>query len=229
MKKILVSLFVLISFSVSAQSTGETNLGTWYMYFGNHRIGDRFSLHSEAQFRFYQPVSNFNQILLRTGLNYDVHINTIITLGYAYIATDPTFADTTLEDGSFIENDVKEHRVFEQFSNKSMIGTLHLEHRYRLEQRFITTSINSFTAHRARYRILLTYPISNKWFMSIYDEIFINFQDNLFDQNRLYGALGYRLKNNLNLQLGYLKNHFTGRNFDRLQFAIFWSTDFRKK
>ena len=220
--------FLLIPLMGIGQETGEARLGSWLMYFGTHQIADRFSIHSEAQFRYYETVSNFNQLLLRTGLNYKADIKATVTLGYAYIDTDPTFTDAILEDTFFTENDVKEHRIFQQLITTGLIGNTRLEHRYRLEQRFITNSFESFTAHRARYRLYVTYPLYKQWYLSAYNEIFINLQDDVFDQNRLYGALGYKLDKNIRMECGYLKNHFTGRNFDRLQFAVFWNADLRK-
>ncbi|WP_340202571.1 DUF2490 domain-containing protein [Ascidiimonas sp. W6] len=229
MKKYTIVFILLLCFTSKAQQTGEDNLGAWYMYFGSNRIAEKFSIHTEAQFRYYEATSNFNQLLLRTGLNYDFDQKTMITLGYAFIDTDPTFTDLTLADGPFVENDVKEHRIFQQLIMKGKLGRLKVEHRYRLEQRFIETSLASDTQHRARYRLQLTYPLSAKWFLNWYDEVFINLQAPIFGQNRLYGAVGYQFNEDLSLQFGYLKNHFTNSNFDRLQFAVFWNTDLRKK
>ena len=62
-------------------------------------------------------------------------------------------------------------------------------------------------------------------FISLYDEIFLNLSNNPFDQNRLYGALGYQINYNTNIQLGYLKHHNAVstriQNLNRLQIAVF--------
>lgn len=225
MRKIIVLAAILITITnnTSAQETGEDELGAWYMYFGTNRITDKLSIHSEAQFRFYEVAGTFNQLLLRTGLNYHLNENAIATIGYGYISTDGTFADIPDEENS------NEHRIFEQFILKNKVGKVKFEHRYRLEQRFISTQFDDFTEHRARYRLQLTYPLNDKWFLNVYDEVFINLQEPIFGQNRLYGAVGYNVKSNFSIQLGYLKNHFTGRNFDRLQLGVIFNTDFRKK
>ena len=224
MRKIILFAAILITFTnANAQETGEDEWGAWYMYFGTNRITDKLSIHSEAQFRFYEVAGTFNQLLLRTGLNYHLTENAIATIGYGYINTDGTFADIPNEENS------DEHRIFEQFILKNEVGKVKFEHRYRLEQRFISTQFDDFTEHRARYRLQLTYPINDKWFLNVYDEVFINLQEPIFGQNRLYGAIGYNVKSNFSIQLGYLKNHFTGRNFDRLQLGVIFNTDFRKK
>ena len=62
----------------------------------------------------------------------------------------------------------------------------------------------------------------------MYDEIFLNISNSPFNQNRLYGAIGYQINDNTNIQLGYLKHHNTVsteiQNLNRLQLAIFLNT-----
>jgi len=187
-----------------------------------NRVSDRLSIHTEAQFRYYETLSNFNQMLLRTGLNYHINEKAIATLGYAYIDTDPTFSDS-----EELLNDIKEHRIFQQFLLYNSVWEFRFEHRYRLEQRFLDFDGVSDTQHRARYRLQLTLPLTDTFFLNFYDEIFINLQDEPFDQNRLYAAVGVRITENSSLQLGYLKNHFRRTNFDRLQVAFFFNPDLR--
>ncbi|WP_242015665.1 DUF2490 domain-containing protein [Robertkochia marina] len=206
-----------------AQNTGENELGAWYMYFGTNKLSEQWSLHTEAQFRYYQTTGNFNQMLLRTGVNYHIAENAMATLGYAYIDTDTEFEEFTGEKKA------NEHRVFQQFILKNNVGKFAFEHRYRLEQRFLQHYETQDTQHRARYRLQVTYPLPGQWFLNVYDEIFINLQEPLFGQNRLYGALGYKLNSELSFQAGYLKNHFTGSNYDRLQLAIFYNPDLSKR
>ena len=223
-KRIIALFFLIFTLHIAkAQETGEDEWGAWYMYFGTNQISNTLSIHTEAQFRFYETASNFNQLLLRTGLNYHISDKAIATLGYGYINTDGTFEDISGEENS------NEHRIFEQFILKNNVGKFKFEHRYRLEQRFISTQFDDVTEHRARYRLQLTYPINEKWFLNVYDEVFINLQEPIFGQNRLYGAVGYQVQSHFSVQVGYLKNHFTGINFDRLQLGIFYNLDFRKK
>ena len=135
-------LALLFSGSVFSQAIGgatdpQAEDGIWYMYFGMNRLSDKISLHTEAQFRYYQTEGNFNQMLLRTGINFHVKPNAILTAGYAYIDTDPTFMEQGLEDGFFNGNEILEHRIFEQLILTNKVGEFLFEHRYRLEQRFI--------------------------------------------------------------------------------------------
>jgi hypothetical protein len=224
---ILLLFLLCLPAGLAAQQTGEDELGAWYMYFGMNRVSERWSLHTEAQWRLYQWDRNFNQLLLRTGVNYHIDQNAIATLGYAYIDTDPTFEDIPPQEGGFAGNQISENRLFEQFILLDQVWEFRLEHRYRFEQRFINFDGETDTRHRARYRLQVTLPLTNTFFINIYDEIFLNLQDQVFDQNRLYGALGVRITENSSLQVGYLKNHFSNTNFDRLQFALFYNPDLR--
>jgi len=213
-----------------AQDTGENKLGSWHMYFGTNKISDRFSIHSEVQLRYYEQAKNFNQLLLRTGLNYHINTDAIATLGYGYIETDPSFEESPKRAN------LGEHRIFEQFILKNKVWEFLFEHRYRLEQRFIsqTNILNApplqgynRTEHRARYRLQVTLPLTDIFFLNFYDEVFINLQGEYFGQNRLYGALGVHVTENLSVQAGYLKNHFRTVDYDRLQIGVFYNPDLR--
>ncbi len=240
MKRILI-FCLLATLSLDAQEfaterTGEDETGIWYMYFGMNKIAERWSLHTEAQFRYYETSGNFNQLLLRTGANYHITPNAIVTGGYAFINTDPNFEDFRAFGDILVEDiRIKEHRIFQQFILKNKVWEFLFEHRYRLEQRFITfgetgdSDFSKSTQHRARYRIQATLPLTDTFFLNFYDELFINLQDNLFGQNRLYGALGVHITDNSSLQVGWLRNQFSNAVFDRLQIGFFFNPDLRKK
>ena len=234
MRKVITLLLLTTTiFSTNAQSeiTGEDDFGSWFMYFGTNKIADKWSIHTEAQFRYYEMASNFNQLLLRTGVNYHINSDAIATLGYGFIDTDPTFREfDILEDDALFENNsISEHRIFEQFILKNKVWEFKFEHRYRLEQRFVQNNFTgiSNTLHRARYRIQMTLPLTDIFFLNFYDEIFINLQNDAFGQNRAYAALGVNVTDNLSMQVGYLKNHFSETNFDRFQVGVFYNTDLR--
>lgn len=221
---LLMILFGLPLISLHAQNTGQNETGAWYMLFTTNRLSEKLSLHAEAQHRNYEIASRFNQLLLRTGLNYHLSDKAMLTGGYAYIATDGTYEETLGEENT------TEHRIYQQFVLRNTVGKLAFSHRYRLEQRFINSPLNgNLTEYRARYFLRLTYPLSEKWFLTAYDEVFINLQSPTFGQNRLFGALGYHASPQLSIQAGYLKNHFSNAVFDRLQLAVFLKTDWRKK
>ena len=223
MNKTLLPLALFFTIVTFAQEIGDNKLGSWHMYFGTNKISDKVSIHTEAQLRYFENGKNFNQLLLRTGVNYHINSNAIATFGYGFIETDGTF-----EELGDLAN-LTEHRIFEQFILKNKVRDFKFEHRYRLEQRFINFPDRNETQNRARYRLQVTLPLTDIFFLNFYDEIFLNLQDNVYGQNRLYGALGLNVTDNLSVQVGYLKNHFPSANFDRLQIGVFYNPDLRKK
>jgi hypothetical protein len=177
-----------------------------------------------VQYRTYEFGSNFNQLLLRTGVNWHINKSTTASVGYGYISTDGTFNEPTGEQNTL------EHRLYGQFTSKNTLGKFKATHRYRFEQRFIDSPISgNDTQYRVRYLLRVSYPIYKNWFISAYDEIFINLKEPVFSQNRLYAAVGYHLNSNITTQVGYLKNHFTGKNYDRFQIGIWYKLDLRDK
>ena len=65
MKKYILFTALLTALHGFSQETGEDTWGAWYMYFGTNKVSEKWSIHTEAQFRFYETTSNFNQLLLR--------------------------------------------------------------------------------------------------------------------------------------------------------------------
>jgi hypothetical protein len=55
-------------------------------------------------------------------------------------------------------------------------------------------------------------------YLSAYNEIFLNTDQNIFDRNRVYGGLGYKFSKKIRTEVG-LMNQYTGR-VSRNQFNI---------
>ena len=213
---------VFISNNVKGQNPAENELGNWLMYFGTHKISEKFSLHYETQLRNYEIISNFNQLLPRVGLNYHIDENSIVTAGYAFIPTQNEF------DKGWGEEMVTENRIWEQFILRNSINRIKIRHRYRLEQRWVKAGDITTYKNRARYMLSVKLPISKNeespLFISLYDEIFLNISDNPFDQNRLFAALGFQVNKQMNIQLGYLRHRSGSLDLNRLQLALFLNT-----
>ena len=221
MKKIIILCLLFCIANLSAQETGQHHTGFWYQYFGNNRVTEKMSVLTEAQLRYFEQSKNFQELVLRTGVKYSFANNASITLGYAYLSTDDTFEEFPDEDK------IREHRIFEQLILKQKIWEVYLEHRYRLEQRFIDFEDQKDTQHRARYRVQLTLPLTNTFFVNLSEEVMLNLQDDIFNQNRLYAGLGVRVTDNLNVEAGFLKTHFYGANYDRILLGVTYNPDLR--
>lgn len=228
MKKVnqFVVFFSLLILALPASLFAQQEeTGNWLMYFGLNRVSDKFSIHTEVQYRNHTvaPV-NIEQLLLRTGLNYHFSDKAFVTAGYAYIMSYDFESEQKAPE-------FREHRIWQQFILTNTIGRVKFEHRYRVEQRWVEDNY----LNRFRYRLMLFVPLNKPkiekgtLFLGLYDEIFINGKDPFFDRNRLYGALGYQFNKSTSLQVGMLHQRVTDFGKWYLQFALILNPDFRKK
>ena len=217
-----IVLLLMVFYTNQAQEVGENQLGAWYMYSGSHRVSNKVSISSAIQLWDYEPTYNFNLFLVLTGVNYALTSNVTATMGYGYATIDRSFENIPNEDL------MREHRLYEQMGFKSTLSKLQIGQRYRIEHRFLNDANTTKLRHRNRYRLQLTLPLTDTFFMNVYDEIIWYFEKDLFNQNRLYAALGICITPNSKLELGYLKHHFSKESYDRLQVSIAIKTDFRK-
>ena len=146
----------------------------------------------------------------------------MVTAGYAWIPTQPSMGEGF--DGDL----VTENRIWQQFIFRNKISNIKFRHRYRLEQRWVKQDNITTYKNRARYMLSAKIPLSKKedfpFFLFIYDEVFLHIDDNPFNQNRLYGALGFQVNKNMNIQAGYLRHRNGDANLNRLQLAVFLNT-----
>lgn len=216
----LILIFLIPIFTFSQ----EDKTGAWTMYFGMNRISDKFSIHTEVQYRNHTFGSiNTEQLLLRTGLNYHFSKKAMVTAGYAFV---PSYIFESEQKNP----EIIEHRIWQQFILTNKIGRVKFEHRYRIEQRWI----EQYYKNRFRYRIMLFIPINKpviekgSLFVGLYDEIFLNTEKDFFDRNRLYGALGYQFNKTTSLQVGMLHQQLTNFGKWYFQVALTFNPDFRK-
>ena len=130
MKKILIAICCFSFFNVNAQ---ESDLGNWLIYIGNKKVNEKWSIHNEIQYRNYEFAGDLEQLLLRTGVGYNLDNTTNLLLGYGYIKSENYINNSHKET-------VNEHRIFQQLTTKQNIGIFKISHRYRFEQRFVESN-----------------------------------------------------------------------------------------
>ncbi len=203
MKQIVIALFFLnLPFLMHSQ---DSELGNWLIYLGNKKINEKWNWHHEIQHRNYNALGDLEQLLLRTGIGFNLtENNNNILLGYGYILSE-NYLPNADEKTS-----VEEHRIFQQFITRQKIDRVSVQHRYRFEQRFIEENFKL----RFRYFLALNIGINratlaaNTFYVSLYNEIFLNTEGRVFDRNRLYGGLGFALNENIRFELGYMNQFF---------------------
>jgi opacity protein-like surface antigen len=219
---------------LAQQSISDKNNIGWYTTTGTIKFAPKWSAHLEYQWRRDNYITNWQQSLLRTGINYQLHENVIVRLGYAWIETFP-YGDYPINK---FGKQFTEHRTYQVITTSQKIGRFDLSNRYMIEQRWLATYSNARSTdpdkwtylNRIRYMGRIQTALKGKAityktpYAAIYDEIMIGFGQkvgqNIFDQNRLGLLLGYRFNKqfrieggyfNQILQLGY-RESFTGKN-----------------
>ncbi len=216
---LIISFFLLVLLAnvKMASAQVEDNFpGGWLMYFGNHSLGEKWSLHSELQLREKNLKGKHEQVLSRIGLLRKVNPNLNLGGGYGFITN---YAGSK----ELFSPDRVEHRIWQQMIGVTPLSRVRFEHRLRLEQRWLDGDYSN----RFRYRLMASIPINQEKLgdgalaIHFYDELFLNITDNPFDRNRLYGAVGYHFSNSHQIQAGYLRQSLSNFYGDYLQLAIF--------
>ena len=86
----------------------ESSLGNWLIAFGNKQINDKFNWHHEVQYRNYDAIGDLEQLLLRTGVGYQIDDKTNGLLGYAFIRSENYIG----EDEKVVINENRKFCIF---------------------------------------------------------------------------------------------------------------------
>ena len=216
-KKLNMAALILVLMLPLSFQAQESDLGNWLIYIGNKKLNSKWNIHNEVQYRNYNAVGDLEQLLLRTGLGYNINEKNNVLLGYGYILSENYVGDTDEKVS------INEHRIFQQFTTKQSIGKVGLSHRYRFEQRFVEDDFKM----RFRYFLGVKIPLqykedgSSPLYLSAYNEIFLNTESSVFDRNRVYGGLGYTFSKQLRLELGYMNQFFETSGRDQINVIAF--------
>ena len=208
-----------------AQSVDEDQLGAWYMYFYNTKLGEsNFGVQGDFQFRYWNLGNDMEQRLLRSGFTYSpTNSNVLFTLGYANIASgEPGESDATSTENRIYQEVLMPHNVAKR---------IQLTHRFRYEQRWIP---DQDLRTRYRYNIFMNVLLNadkmakKTIYFAFYNEIFINGETEIggnntvqfFDRNRTYLGLGYGLFDNGRVQLGWMRQTTANWAKGQMQFSF---------
>lgn len=192
---ICIILFINL-LNVKSQTTHQNTY--WTRLYTRVKLNDKMSWQTEADNRRFLSENQQLQFIAHTHLHRKFSKITEGSLGFTY---------STVWQGNL---PVPELRPFQEFYfYQPLTHRLRLSHRIRTEQRWFHnySSENLVGGYnfkfRFRYRPQLDYKITDKWALKLNDEIMYHHDD--FDQNRIYGAVEYKFKTDLSLEIGYLK------------------------
>lgn len=213
--KFLVAFAVMMQLFLFKTASAQLNEFTgWGAWFHSQKLSKHWGLLFDAQFRSANHFGYLRNPLLRPAVNYYFNKNKQLAVGYLFTGTHrKTEAENLFRF---------EQRIFEQFIVTHKIGTgKTLQHRFRLEQRFVNSQGNQdkYFAQRLRYfaRGIVPFKKDSVFakgpFIGLQNEVFVNVQNKVrlngqfFDQNRAYAAIGYRLNKMIDLETGYLNQY----------------------
>lgn len=214
-RNFLAGLLCLTAMGSSAQTIHQ-NTG-WLFLMNNTRINQNWGLHFDLQLRSQDKWDGLRNVLIRPGLTYFFDKHNDVTLGYL-------FTQTHLNLDGIADNTLTEHRIWEQYIHKHKISKVNVSHRLRVEQRFFEKQGGDQAfAQRFRYFARFLVPLQKVeqdfergLFAALQNEVFLNLQHkdelngHVFDQNRAYGALGYRFSKKIDVEAGYMNQFSKG-------------------
>jgi hypothetical protein len=223
MKKVVVCYLLMMGAVAGNAQTRQygDHQNAWFYYVGDHPVSPKWGVHLEAQVRRNGLLTNWQQLLLRTGINYHLSDQAFVSLGYAFVES--------YAFGEFpSKSNFPEHRIWQQLQAKTQLGKFEWVGRLRTEQRYVyqpeqkpgTTTFapsdNATYSNRIRLLNRLSIPFSGKtivdgsWYLSFFDELMVNVGQNVganfLDQNRASIAIGYKVAGLGRLEFGFMEH-----------------------
>ncbi len=203
----------LIAEAQNPRWTTEEQSASWYGAFVDHAVSERTAVWFDAQWRRMGIGAEPQQLLIRPGVQRTLAPGVRVAAGYAYVATAPYGALP-------IADPTREHRTWQQLLLSHRGGAVSFTHRYRWEQRWLASVLESGDRtpssfqNRARYMVRAQGSLpgvqigsrSPLWF--VWDELFIPVGHGdatvRIAQNRIGGGVGVPIDARQRVELGYM-------------------------
>lgn len=218
-----LALFLQVSFTTDAQ---PKTLGCWLNYNNQVRLSNKIGFIFDYQYRTYTFINDFEQRIIRGSMYYRLEkYNLQFSAGAAHANTSKYNARN---DGKV---NTDENRLFQQILFGNHFGSLYINHRYRLEQRYFKVQ----DILRFRYNLNIQCPINKKEivpgavYLSLSNEIFINNKNPHFDRFRTIGEIGYFISPSFRVQSGILWQILEKSDRIQVRFSLLQTIDFSKK
>ena len=216
MKRGILLFYLLFSSILSSQSKDEW--GSWIMLYGDNEISKNLDIVTEFRLHHYEIFDVLDNQFYKIGLGYRITPEVSVGAGYVHHYSETRTSIST-----------SENRPYEEIGLKRKIKKLSISNRYRLEHRWINNDGVTDFINRMRYRLQVTHPLGANFYIKVFDEVFLNLEQTIFNQNRLHGGIGYTFSPDFKVELGYVKNHFNTHMDDILRIGILFKTHLRKK
>lgn len=213
------------AFSLNAQTVPSVQNGTegWFLLINRWKLNDHWQVGNELHHRRKEFLDLNSQNIIRPWVDYIMTDEVVFSAGYSFVHTAVTeqFA-------------LNENNIWEQITlNHEMWKYLTMSHRFRLEHRWVRGKNNSDEhwgtpdySSRFRYRLTAQVPISEKFYAHLFNELWINMSSvnatrlGTLDRNWIYVGVGYRIQENVAVELAYLDQWIPVQSFSAPQFEL---------
>ncbi|WP_207632564.1 DUF2490 domain-containing protein [Foetidibacter luteolus] len=224
-KTVLILLFTLLTAIIAnAQNTKAT--GGWYVANLMYKPDSSWNFFFETQTRSQNVTDVFFYHEFKGGIAYNILKKHQLLLGFGDYKT---YSSTGNYKTPML---AKEFRIWQQLTINNNIDRVKIDHRYRIEQRWLNGDFRS----RFRYRLNPLIPVNKKKietnavFVSVFDEVFFGNLAPYFERNRFFMGLGYVFSKSFSVQSGWIRQYDyrkaddgSGKNF--FQTTLFFSLD----
>lgn len=217
----LISLFLLTQ-TTFAQSN---RFSGWALSANTVKINPKWSFIFDTQLRSTDGWKQAETFIFRPGLAYNTSGGWQLSLGVAWIENWRKI--------SGVRDGVSDNRVWQQLVKTHGLSRGQLQHRLRMEERFLhdlevsgSNIIKKNNYFNARFRYFNRYikPFGKQSrfisgpYWAVQNEFFFNIaglpysHGKFFDQSRTYAGIGHRISTAADLELGWMTQYALGRN-----------------
>lgn len=248
-KTLIIACSILFLFFHLQSNAQQTRQSGWAMSMNTFKLNEKLTFFFDAQLRSNDNWIHPETFIFRPAIGYAINKQTTISLGFALVNNwrEMTYADPAVNIIKTIRDGVSDNRIWQQLIVNKSYGNSSLQHRLRLEERLLGTLttngeeiIKNDPKFNARFRYFTRWikPFSTKTkfqngvYGTLQNEFFFNtigaqFANNkLFDQSRTYAGLGYRIKKEIDIELGYMLQVAVPKNGSNTQNHIAQITTF---
>lgn len=225
MKKINLTLFILLSFFVNAQRNA-VDYNMWYQYLLNAKLDDKMTLTTLAQYRSFDLLLDSRLFVSVAYVDYSITDKISVGAGGMYLILE-----------SYGSNNQKrkrtERRALQQININDKIGRTSLTHRFRIEERFLDNP-DTFIV-RLRYLASFKIPLNKSNQKQINYAILKNEvrmaarREKPFDSNRITVGLGFNLSKKSAIEIGLINQMSEFRTSNYLNVGFRNKLDWSKK
>ena len=220
----LTLIFLLILFHKSfLKGQSIDNYNMWYQYIMNAKLSDKTTLTALSQYRSFDLGGDARLFLANAYLEYEVAPGVEPGAGAMFLILNSY--NSKKEKVTRYET-----RPFQQVTLTGRIGKTTLNHRFRVEERFLSNP-EEFKV-RLRYLLSMRIPFgkTGKYYGILKNEIRINAtKTDIFDSNRITAGLGIKLSKASAVELAFINQLGSFRTDNYAYIGFRNSFDWRKK